>query len=252
MAMSIARAKNPMRAPSIVVVEIEMPSDQVLIAPSILSADFGRLAQEVQAVEAAGADWIHVDVMDGRFVPNITIGPVVVNAVRKATRLPVDVHLMIVEPERYVHDFAEAGADILSVHVEPSYHLARTLQLIRSLGKRAGVVLNPQTPPESIEYVLDHVDVVLVMSVNPGFGGQSFMPEVLPKIRAIRRMIDARKKDIALEVDGGVAPSTAGQVVEAGARVLVAGSAIYGHADYRAAIQAIRAAADLGLQRTAT
>jgi ribulose-phosphate 3-epimerase len=227
-----------------------MPAEPILIAPSILSADFGRLAQEVHAVEAAGADWIHVDVMDGRFVPNITIGPVVVKAVRKATRLPVDVHLMIVEPERYVHDFAEAGADSLSVHVEPSYHLARTLQLIRSLGKRAGVVLNPQTPPESIEYVLDHVDVVLVMSVNPGFGGQSFMPEVLPKIDAIRKMIDARKKNIALEVDGGVAPGTAHLVVEAGARVLVAGSAIYGHPDYRAAIEALRADAALGLRRT--
>jgi ribulose-phosphate 3-epimerase len=227
-----------------------MQADPILIAPSILSADFGRLAQEVQAVEAAGADWIHVDVMDGRFVPNLTIGPVVVKAVRQATRLPIDVHLMIVEPERYVHDFAEAGADSLSVHVEPSYHLARTLQLIRSLKKRSGVVLNPQTPPEAIEYVLDHADVVLVMSVNPGFGGQSFMPEVLPKIRAIRKMIDTRRKNIALEVDGGVAPGTASQVVEAGARVLVAGSAIYGHPNYRAAIEALRADAELGLRRT--
>jgi ribulose-phosphate 3-epimerase len=227
-----------------------MPADPILIAPSILSADFGRLAQEVQAVEAAGADWIHVDVMDGRFVPNLTIGPVVVKAVRKATRLPIDVHLMIIEPERYVHDFAEAGADSLSVHVEPSYHLARTLQLIRSLKKRSGVVLNPQTPPDAIEYVLDHVDLVLVMSVNPGFGGQSFMPEVLPKIRAIRKMIDSRGKNIALEVDGGVAPGTAREVVEAGARVLVAGSAIYGHPDYRAAIDALRVDADLGLRRT--
>lgn len=227
-----------------------MASDVLKIAPSILSADFGRLAQEVEAAESAGADWIHVDVMDGRFVPNITIGPVVVKAVRKATRLPVDVHLMIVEPERYVHDFAEAGADSISVHVEPSYHLARTLQQIRALGKRSGVVLNPHTPPESIEYVLDHVDVVLVMSVNPGFGGQSFLPEVLPKIRAIRKMIDSRARDIALEVDGGVAPGTARQVVEAGARVLVAGSAIYGKSDYRAAIAALRADAELGLRGT--
>src|SRR5688572_10938354 len=174
------------------------------IAPSILSADFGKLAREVTAVEAAGADWIHVDVMDGRFVPNITIGPVVVRAVRQATRLPIDVHLMIIEPERYVEDFAEAGADFISVHVESSYHLSRTLQQIRSLGKKAGVVLNPHTPPDAVEYVLGLVDLVLVMSVNPGFGGQAFMPEVLPKLRAIRKMIDARGLDVALEVDGGV------------------------------------------------
>ena len=188
------------------------------IAPSILSAHFGRLADEVKAVEQAGADWIHVDVMDGRFVPNITIGPVIVRAVRKATRLPVDVHLMIVEPERYVAAFAEAGADIISVHVEPSYHLARTLQQIRDLGKKSGVVLNPHTPPESIAYVLDLVDVILVMSVNPGFGGQSFMPLVLPKLRILRQMIDESGRDIELEVDGGVAAGTARRVVDAGAR----------------------------------
>jgi ribulose-phosphate 3-epimerase len=212
----------------------------VKIAPSILSADFGKLAQEVAAVERGGADWIHVDVMDGRFVPNITIGPVVVRAVRKATRLPVDVHLMIVEPERYVEDFAEAGADVISVHVEPSYHLSRTLQQIRKLGKKAGVVLNPHTPPEAVTYVLDLCDLVLVMSVNPGFGGQAFMPEVLPKLRAIRKMVDARGLDVSLEVDGGIAPGTARSVVEAGARVLVAGSAVYGQSDYAAAIAAIR------------
>jgi len=220
------------------------------IAPSILSSDFGNLAREVASVEAAGADWIHVDVMDGRFVPNITIGPVVVRAVRKATQLPIDVHLMIVEPERYLDDFAEAGADILSVHVEASYHLARTLQHIRALGKKAGVVLNPHTPPDAIEYVLDRVDLVLVMSVNPGFSGQAFMPEVVPKIRAIRKMIDVHGGDIALEVDGGVAPGTARKVVEAGARILVAGSAIYDHPDYAAAITALRADAALGLERT--
>src|SRR3954470_22540532 len=197
----------------------------VIVAPSILSADFARLGEEVRAAEAAGADWIHVDVMDGRFVPNITIGPVVVRALRKVTKLQLDVHLMIVEPERYVHDFAEAGADIISVHVEPSYHLARTLQQIRSLGKKAGVVLNPHTPPESIAYVLDLVDVILVMSVNPGFGGQSFMPVVLPKLRVLRHMIDASGRDIELEVDGGIAQGTARRVVDAGARVLVAGSA---------------------------
>jgi ribulose-phosphate 3-epimerase len=225
-------------------------SSPLKIAPSILSADFGQLAREVQAAEAAGADWIHVDVMDGRFVPNITIGPVVVRAVRKATKLPVDVHLMIVEPERYLEDFAEAGADILSVHVESSFHLARTLQHIRSLGKKAGVVLNPHTPPDSIEYVLERVDLVLVMSVNPGFSGQAFMPEVLPKLQAIRKMIDSRGLDIALEIDGGVAPGTASKVVEAGARVLVAGSAVFGHRDYAAAISAIRTDGALGLERT--
>lgn len=222
----------------------------VKIAPSILSADFGKLAQEVAAVERGGADWIHVDVMDGRFVPNITIGPVVVRAVRKATRLPIDVHLMIVEPERYVADFAAAGADIISVHVEPSYHLSRTLQLIRSLGKKAGVVLNPHTPPDAIAYVLELLDLVLVMSVNPGFGGQAFMPEVLPKLRAIRKMVDARGLDVTLEVDGGVAPGTARRVVEAGARVLVAGSAVYGQADYAAAIAALRTDGLAGLEGT--
>jgi len=225
-------------------------SSPLKIAPSILSADFAHLAEEVQAVERGGADWIHVDVMDGRFVPNITVGPVVVGAIRKVTKLPIDVHLMIVEPERYVHDFAEAGGDILSVHVEPSYHLARTLQMIRSLGKKAGVVLNPHTPPDAIEYVLERVDLVLVMSVNPGFSGQAFMPEVLPKLRAIRQMIDARGLDVELEVDGGVAPGTAGKVVEAGARVLVAGSAVYGQRDYSAAIAALRQDGARGLERT--
>ncbi|HEX9296298.1 MAG TPA: ribulose-phosphate 3-epimerase [Polyangiaceae bacterium] len=230
-----------------------MPTDAspLKIAPSILSADFGELAREVRAVETGGADWIHVDVMDGRFVPNITMGPVVVRAVRKATQLPIDVHLMIVEPERYVDAFAEAGADILSVHVEPSYHLARTLQHIRSLGKKAGVVLNPHTPPEALEYVLDRVDLVLVMSVNPGFSGQAFMPEVLPKIRAIRAMIDARGREISLEVDGGVAAGTARRVVEAGARVLVAGSAIYDQPDYAQAIAALRADGALGFRASA-
>jgi ribulose-phosphate 3-epimerase len=226
-------------------------SQPLKIAPSILSANFAHLGREVEAVEAAGADWIHVDVMDGRFVPNITLGPVIVRAVRKMTRLPVDVHLMIVEPERYVHDFAEAGADVLSVHVETSPHLARTLQVIRSLGKKAGVVLNPHTPPEAIAYVLERVDLVLVMSVNPGFSGQAFMPEVLPKLRAIRKMIDDRGLDIALEVDGGVSPSTAASVVEAGARVLVAGSAVYDQKDYAAAIGAIRKEGALGLGRAA-
>jgi ribulose-phosphate 3-epimerase len=228
----------------------------VLIAPSILSADFGRLAEEVRAVEAAGADWIHVDVMDGRFVPNVTIGPVVVEAVRRATKLPLDVHLMIVEPERYVDDFRRAGADRISVHVEASPHLQRTLQHLRSIGALAGVVLNPHTPEEAIRYVLGDLDLVLVMSVNPGFGGQSFLPLALPKLRALRRAVDAGGFDVALEVDGGVAAATAGAVVAAGARVLVAGSAVFGAvkhdeeisfdarvARYAAAIDRIRRAA---------
>ncbi len=199
-----------------------------LIAPSILSADFGRLAEEVRAVEEAGADWIHVDVMDGRFVPNITIGPLIVSAVRRATKLPVDVHLMIVEPERYVDDFCKAGADSVSVHVEASTHLHRTVQQIKAHGAKAGVVLNPHTSEEAIRYVIDDVDLVLVMSVNPGFGGQSFIPSALPKLRAIRAMIDRSGRDVKLEVDGGVGPTTSGAVVGAGARVLVAGSAVFG------------------------
>jgi len=222
------------------------------VSPSILSADFGRLADEVRAAEEAGADWIHVDVMDGRFVPNITIGPVVVSAVRAATSLPLDVHLMIVEPERYVDDFAKAGADIISVHVEASPHLHRTIQHIRSLGKKAGVVLNPHTSEESIRHVIGDVDLVLVMSVNPGFGGQSFIPGALDKLRALRTMIDRSGRDVVLEVDGGVAPGgVAHAVVDAGARMLVAGSAVFGKggraatheervARYRAAIDAIR------------
>ncbi|MFT3773478.1 MAG: ribulose-phosphate 3-epimerase [Minicystis sp.] len=202
--------------------------DRPLIAPSILSADFGRLDEEIRAVEAAGADWIHLDVMDGRFVPNITIGPLVVDAVRRATKLPLDVHLMIVEPERYVDDFRKAGADWIAVHVETSPHLHRTLQHLRSIGAKAGVVLDPHTPEESIRYVLGDLDLVLVMSVNPGFGGQSFIPGVLPKIRALRSMIDRAGLDVALEVDGGVSQATVGAVVGAGARVLVAGSAVFG------------------------
>jgi ribulose-phosphate 3-epimerase len=214
--------------------------DPIRIAPSILSADFGRLADEVRAVEAAGADWIHVDVMDGRFVPNITIGPLVVRAIRSVTKLPVDVHLMIVEPEKYLEDFAGAGADSLTVHVEACPHLYRTLQHVRNLGKRAGVALNPSTSEETIKYVVDVADVVLVMSVNPGFGGQAFLADVLPKVRAIRTMIDARGRQVALEIDGGIAGDTAARAAEAGARVLVAGNAVFTHANYTEAIALLR------------
>jgi ribulose-phosphate 3-epimerase len=215
----------------------------VLIAPSILSADFARLGDEVAALERAGADWAHVDVMDGRFVPNMTIGPLVVKALRRATKLPLDVHLMIVEPERYVEAFAEAGADIITVHAEACTHLHRTLQQIRSLGKRSGVSLNPHTPEEVLRYVLELTDLVLVMSVNPGFGGQDFIPAVLPKVRNVRSMIQASGRSIHLEVDGGVKPGTARQVIQAGADVLVAGSAVFGAKDYGEAIRALRAEA---------
>ncbi|HEY4186439.1 MAG TPA: ribulose-phosphate 3-epimerase [Polyangia bacterium] len=210
------------------------------IAPSLLAADFGRLRDEVQAAEAAGADYIHLDVMDGRFVPNITIGPVVVAAVRAATKLPLDVHLMIVEPERYVEDFARAGADNLTVHIETSPHLHRTVQHIRALGKRASVSLNPHTPIDGLDIVLPDLAMVLVMTVNPGFGGQRFIEAVVPKIRALRAEIDRRGLDVDIEVDGGIAPETVHTVVDAGADVLVAGSAVFGKPDYRAAIAALR------------
>jgi ribulose-phosphate 3-epimerase len=198
------------------------------LSASILSADFGRLAEEVRAVEAAGADWIHVDVMDGAFVPNITIGPDVVKAIRKVTSLPLDVHLMIEKPERYLKAFVDAGADWLGVHVEACVHLHRTVQNIRELGVRATVTLNPATPAVLVEPVLSEVDMVLLMTVNPGFGGQKFIRSVLPKVRQCRRLIDEAGLPVLLEVDGGVNPTTIDDLVEAGADVFVAGSAIFG------------------------
>lgn len=211
-----------------------------LIAPSILSADFTRLGEEIRAIEAAGADWVHADVMDGHFVPNITFGPMVVEAVRRVTNLPIDVHLMIAAPERYIADFARAGASAICVHVETCIHLNRTVQLIRDAGARPGVALNPATPVESLRWVLEYLDFVLVMSVNPGFGGQAFIPNSIDRIAALRRMISKNGLNTLIEVDGGVSTQNIGQIAAAGADVFVAGSAIFNSPDYRQTIEALR------------
>jgi len=213
-------------------------SPPVRIAPSILSADFGRLAEEVAALSSA--DYIHVDVMDGHFVPNLTIGPIVIEAVKRATKLPLDVHLMIEDAERWVAAYAKAGADLIGVHVESCPHLHRTLGQIRELGKQPVVVLNPHTPPEAIEYVLGDVAMVLVMSVNPGFGGQKFIPSALDKVRKLRRMIDERGLSVEIEVDGGIKVDNVAEVCAAGANVIVSGSGVFGTKDYAATIAELR------------
>jgi ribulose-phosphate 3-epimerase len=220
-----------------------------LIAPSILSADFGRLRDEVRAVAEAGADWIHMDVMDGHFVPNLTFGPAIVRAVRDACTLPFDVHLMIDDPDTYAPQFRDAGADSITVHVEATRHLHRSLQVVRATGARVGVSLNPHTPLSSIENVLEDVDLVLLMTVNPGFGGQSFIRNVLPKIRALREIVQRRALQIDIEIDGGVNDRTVSESTAAGANVLVAGSAVFGAKSYREAIAAIRAGGTEGLAR---
>lgn len=213
---------------------------RLMIAPSILSADFAKLGEEISKVVADGADVIHIDVMDGHFVPNITIGPLIVAAVRKITEAPLDVHLMISNPDNYIEAFAEAGADWITVHVETCYHLHRSIHAIKQLGKKAGAVLNPATPLTSLEYILDELDLVMLMSVNPGFGGQKFIRSAIEKTRKLKKMIDDRGLQVGIEIDGGVSPATISEIAQAGANIFVAGSAVFGQKDYAKEISELK------------